>query len=184
VPLSSVVCECGKPPYPLYSTIKLVKSRYTHSIEFLVNEDIPQDKRRIPFKNIVYVGDGMTDIPCFSTVKLFGGQAFGVFDPSNPEKTKQAMQKFLVPRRVIGMYEPHYGRSHALGALLRMWITNRAAEIQVNSAGGGKATRRRKDCPPELSKEGTSLSAHSRSPRENCCLKQHSQRWDRNRSHT
>jgi phosphoserine phosphatase len=124
----------------LFEINKGVKPAESALNPFLVNEDIPQDKRRIPFKNIVYVGDGMTDIPCFSTVKLFGGQAFGVFDPSNPEKTKQAMQKFLVPRRVIGMYEPFYGRSDALGALLRMWITNRAAEIQVEREMARKAT--------------------------------------------
>ncbi len=98
---------------------------------FLVNEDIPHEKRRVPFKNIVYVGDGLTDIPCFSLVKAYGGQAFGVFDPANPEKTKQAMQKFLVPKRVIGMYAPHYGPTDELGALMRMWIVNRAAEIQL-----------------------------------------------------
>jgi phosphoserine phosphatase len=34
-----------------------------------VNEEIPMEKRRIPFSNMVYVGDGLTDIPCFSLVK-------------------------------------------------------------------------------------------------------------------
>lgn len=115
----------------LFEINKGVKQSESDLNPFLVNEDIPPEKRRIPFKNIVYVGDGMTDIPCFSTVKHFGGQAFGVFDPANPEKTKQAMQKFLVPKRVIGMYEPRYGPKDALGALMRAWIFNRAAEIQV-----------------------------------------------------
>jgi phosphoserine phosphatase len=98
---------------------------------FLVNRDIPQSERRIPFKNILYVGDGLTDIPCFSTVKHFGGEAFGVFDPANPEKAKQAIQEFMVPRRVIGMYPPAYGQNDALGALLRAWVVTRAAQIQI-----------------------------------------------------
>jgi hypothetical protein len=34
---------------------------------FLVNEDVPSTDRRIPFENMVYVGDGFTDIPCFSS---------------------------------------------------------------------------------------------------------------------
>jgi hypothetical protein len=34
-----------------------------------------------PSKNIVYAGDGLTDIPCFLLVKS-SGQAFGVFDPA------------------------------------------------------------------------------------------------------
>jgi hypothetical protein len=89
---------------------------------------------------MVYVGDGLTDIPCFSTVKVFGGQAFGVFDPTNPEKTKRALLEFLVPRRVVGMYRPRYGDTDELGALLRMWVINRAAEIQIERDISRKAT--------------------------------------------
>lgn len=106
---------------------------------FLVNEDIPPNERRVSFKNIVYVGDGLTDIPCFSLVKKFGGQAFGVFDPGNSEKSKQAIQKFLVPKRVIGMYAPEYGSSQALGSLLRAWVFGRATEIQVEREIAQKA---------------------------------------------
>jgi phosphoserine phosphatase len=98
---------------------------------FLVNEDIPQRDRRIPFKNIVFVGDGLTDIPCFSLVRNQGGQAFGVFEPANPEKTKRAIQKFLIPHRVIGMHTPNYGPEHDLGAMLRAWVATRATEIQI-----------------------------------------------------
>jgi len=82
-------------------------------------------------QNIVYVGDPLTDIPCFSTVKQLGGQAFGVFDPTSPEKTRRALLEFLVPKRVIGMYRPRYGESDELGALLRTRVINRATEIQV-----------------------------------------------------
>jgi hypothetical protein len=98
---------------------------------FLVNEDIAREKRRIPFKNIVVVGDGMTDIPCFSLVKQMGGGAFGVFDPARPEKTKQAIEKFLIPQRVMGMLAPEYGPDNALGSMLRGWVQSRALQIQV-----------------------------------------------------
>jgi phosphoserine phosphatase len=99
---------------------------------FLVNEDIPYDKRRVPFRNIVAVGDGMTDIPCFSLVKNLGGAAFGVFDPRKPDKAKQALEKFLIPQRVWSMLAPEYGRDHALGAMLRTWVQTRAAQMQLN----------------------------------------------------
>jgi len=125
----------------LFEINKGVKQADSEENPFLVNEDIPVDKRRVSFKNMVFVGDGLTDIPCFSLVKNFGGQAFGVFDPANPEKTKQAMQKFLVPRRVIGMYAPHYGPTDELGSLLRMWVVNRASEIQVERDMALKASK-------------------------------------------
>lgn len=38
--------------------------------------------RRVPFESMVYVGDGLTDIPCFSLLKSSGGTLFGVLDPS------------------------------------------------------------------------------------------------------
>src|SRR5262249_31874256 len=41
---------------------------------YLVNEDVPEPNRKIPFKNTVYVGDGYTDIPCFSLIKKAGKQ--------------------------------------------------------------------------------------------------------------
>lgn len=115
----------------LFEINKGVKQSDSAKNPFLVNEDIAPDRRRVSFKNIVYVGDGLTDIPCFSLVKKFGGQAFGVFDPANAEKSKQAIQKFLLPKRVIGMYAPEYGSTQALGSLLRVWVTSRASEIQV-----------------------------------------------------
>lgn len=115
----------------LFEINKGIKQKASEANPFLVNEDIPLDQRRVAFKNIVYVGDGLTDIPCFSLVKHFGGQAFGVFDPANPEKAKAAVQKFLVPKRVIGMYSPEYGATQALGSLLRVWVVGRATEIQL-----------------------------------------------------
>ena len=123
----------------LFEINKGIKQRDSERNPFLVNKDVPQDKRRIPFKNIVYVGDGLTDIPCFSTVKQLGGQAFGLFDPTNAEKTRRALLEFLVPRRVVGMYRPRYGDTDELGALLRMWVFNRATEIQIERDISSKA---------------------------------------------
>jgi hypothetical protein len=115
----------------LFEINKGIGQKYSDANPFLVNEDIPRDKRRIPFANIIYVGDGLTDIPCFSTVKYFGGHVLGIFDPSDKENTKRAIQKFLVPTRVMGVYRPEYGPTDQLGSLLRALVITRAAEIGV-----------------------------------------------------
>ncbi|UOQ75251.1 hypothetical protein [Hymenobacter cellulosilyticus] len=50
---------------------------------FLVNEAVGPEKRRVPFSNIVYCGDGLTDVPAFSVVQARGGTTFALFDPSD-----------------------------------------------------------------------------------------------------
>lgn len=46
-----------------------------------INEHMPEDERPIPFQNIVYVGDGMTDVPSMALTKKSGGHTVAVYDP-------------------------------------------------------------------------------------------------------
>jgi 2-hydroxy-3-keto-5-methylthiopentenyl-1-phosphate phosphatase len=46
-----------------------------------INEHMPENKRPIPFQNIIYVGDGMTDVPSMALTKKSGGHAVAVYDP-------------------------------------------------------------------------------------------------------
>ena len=38
-----------------------------------LNEFMPEEKRRVPFSNMIYVGDGLTDVPSMKLTKLNGG---------------------------------------------------------------------------------------------------------------
>jgi hypothetical protein len=98
---------------------------------YLVNTDIPKDDCKIPFPNMIYVGDGLTDIPCFSTISHYGGTAFGVFDPANPAIAKRAYLEFLQPHRVVGMHAPNYEKNKELGSFLRVAVTNICNRIVV-----------------------------------------------------
>ncbi len=44
-----------------------------------LNESTPEDKKRVPFRNMVYVGDGLTDVPCMKLVKSNGGHSIAVY---------------------------------------------------------------------------------------------------------
>lgn len=46
-----------------------------------INEYFPNEEMRVPFRNIVYIGDSATDIPCMKLVASSGGHAIGVYAP-------------------------------------------------------------------------------------------------------
>jgi|LSQX01.3.fsa_nt_gb phosphoserine phosphatase len=64
-----------------------------------VNESVAEDKKRIPFQQMIYFGDGETDIPSMKIVNMFGGNSVAVYNPKFPEK-KAFAQKLLRQGRV------------------------------------------------------------------------------------
>ena len=51
-----------------------------------VNSSMSDEKKRIPFSNMIYFGDGDTDVPCMKIVGMFGGHSLAVYDPANDKK--------------------------------------------------------------------------------------------------
>ena len=49
-----------------------------------VNDSIPEEKIRVPFRNIVYIGDSETDIPCMKLVSSYGGHSICVYNLNYP----------------------------------------------------------------------------------------------------
>lgn len=47
-----------------------------------VNQLVSENIRTVPLSNMIYVGDGSTDIPCMRLIRNFGGRAVSVYDPS------------------------------------------------------------------------------------------------------
>jgi len=84
-----------------------------------VNKLVPPEYRRIPWENIIYVGDGLTDVPCFSLLAHFKGTPFGVFDPKKEGSPKKAWEGLITPKRVTSMNAPKYRKNDELGSLLR-----------------------------------------------------------------
>lgn len=74
------------------SVIPTDKSRILNEISkgckqgnFDSNASLPQEQRRIPFKHMIYVGDGVSDIHAFETVRRDGGHAVAVYNPQEPQ---------------------------------------------------------------------------------------------------
>lgn len=118
----------------LFEINKGISPKQVEENKYAVNKDVPVAKRRVPFTNMIYVGDGLTDIPCFSLVKRMGGMAFGVFNPSEERSARRALQEFLSTDRVISMHAPRYRKTDELGALLRAAVSATAQRLHLESS--------------------------------------------------
>lgn len=61
-----------------------------------LNKYTPEDDRRIPFRNMIYIGDGLTDVPCMKLVKVNGGYSIAVY----PKRKKNKVEGLLADDRV------------------------------------------------------------------------------------
>lgn len=51
-----------------------------------VNDYYSPERLRVPFRNMVYIGDSDTDIPCMKLVNTYGGHSIGVYNSDTEEK--------------------------------------------------------------------------------------------------
>ncbi len=69
-----------------------------------VNDMIPENKRRVPFQNMIYIADGPSDIPSFSVVRKHGGLAYAVYNPESDAHFEQAVR--LLENQRVDAYGP------------------------------------------------------------------------------
>ena len=69
-----------------------------------LNDSMPDDSKRVPFTNMVYVGDGLSDVPCMKMMRAYGGQAIAVYQSSN----RAGVEKLLADGRVDFIFPADY----------------------------------------------------------------------------
>lgn len=98
-----------------------------------VNRKFSGDELRIPFSNMIFVGDGLTDVPCFSLITKEKGMAIGVYDREHIKKWDRAYQ-FITEGRVSTLYTANYSEGSDLSNFLTMAVRNLAERIAVSKA--------------------------------------------------
>lgn len=111
---------------------KIAKGILDISDNTKVNESLAEDEKPIPFTNMIYLGDGTTDIPCMKIVKMFGGNSIAVYNPENEHKKAKARQ-LLEQDRVNFVCKADYKVDGEIFSVVKTIINKIKAEDDFNA---------------------------------------------------
>lgn len=69
-----------------------------------LNDSMPDDSKRVPFTNMIYFGDGLSDVPCMKMMRSYGGQAIAVYQP----ESRTGVEELLAKGRVDYIFPADY----------------------------------------------------------------------------
>lgn len=93
-----------------------------------VNDSFAPDEMCVPFRNMVYIGDSDTDVPCMKLVNVNGGYSIGVYNADTKDKTK--VYKMMRENRIKYYAPADYSEGKELDILLKA-IIDRTAENEA-----------------------------------------------------
>lgn len=74
-----------------------------------LNRSMPDDSKRVPFCNMIYIGDGLSDVPCMKMMKAYGGYSIAVYQEKDSK-----VDDLLKRRRVDYIYPADYRENSGL----------------------------------------------------------------------
>ncbi len=89
-----------------------------------VNEYFPPERLRVPFRNMIYIGDSETDIPCMKLVAVNGGHSIGVYNGETGDKTN--VHRMMREHRIRYFAPADYTEDSPLDLLVRQIIRHTA----------------------------------------------------------
>lgn len=133
--------ESGRPVWPKLTVNFTAKTQFVYRINKGVldvsndrdlNASMPDDSKRVPFTSMIYLGDGLSDVPCMKMMRAYGGQAIAVYQESN----RPGVEDLLAKGRVDFIFPADYREGTALDrtvkdVIRKMGIGDRLAEEKV-----------------------------------------------------
>ena len=89
-----------------------------------VNDYFSPENVRVPFRNMVYIGDSDTDVPCMKLVNSSGGFSIGVYNSETKDKVK--VYKMMRENRIKYFAPADYSEESELDALVKNIIDRTA----------------------------------------------------------
>ena len=94
-----------------------------------VNQFIPHEERPLPFENMIYIGDGDTDIPCMKLVKQYGGRSIAVYG-----KDKQKVRELMYDDRIDHFCKADYTKNSELYNLISKIVHKISVEAPLRES--------------------------------------------------
>ncbi|MCQ2607783.1 MAG: haloacid dehalogenase-like hydrolase [Bacteroidales bacterium] len=101
------------------------------SENYRVNEYKEEEDRPIPFKHMIYFGDGETDVPCMRMVKNYGGNSIAVYRPRNKDK-KELAKKLIQDKRVNFACEADYTKGKEIYNIVESILSQIKSNFDFN----------------------------------------------------
>lgn len=126
--------EHGEPCWPAQVINYTNKTQFLFRIEKgildindnAVNDHFAEGELRVPFRNIVYIGDSATDIPCMRLVNSLGGHSVGVYDLENAA-SKDTVCRMIRDERIRYYVPADYTKGSEMDILIHRIIDKTAA---------------------------------------------------------
>lgn len=102
----------------------------------IINKFILESERYMPFKRMIYVGDGETDIPCMKLVNSQGGYSIAVYDPNKrgtkkKKSPKKICQELIEQKRAKYIATADYTTNSKLVKTIKLIIDKIAIETEL-----------------------------------------------------
>ena len=95
-----------------------------------LNRSMPEDDKRVPFCNMIYIGDGLSDVPCMKMMKAYGGFSIAVY-----QKRDGKVEDLLRRDRVDYIYPADYSEGEGLDLTVKNILTKIAVnEVLYNES--------------------------------------------------
>ena len=107
--------ENGEALWPALAINYTLKTQYIYRIskgtldvtdDYNLNRQQDESLRRIAYHNMIYIGDGLTDIPCMKLVKERGGKSIAVYPEGNREHVKPLVEDARINYVCVADYSP------------------------------------------------------------------------------
>lgn len=79
-----------------------------------LNRSMPDDSKRVPFCNMIYIGDGLSDVPCMKMMKAYGGYSIAVYQNKDSK-----VEDLLKKDRVDFIYPADYRENTGLDITIK-----------------------------------------------------------------